>query len=203
MVKKRKAKLVFALVIFIYVIGLYLFYFKYVPLVKPLQITFVPILSIVLILTSIHSQWGSLFFIFTFPLINNLPYFFGISEPIPHAPTALVLFLFYFLGYLLYNLFPRSTISFKEPISKPLVLFSLAIFLSGIITFFRYANFYPFLSDYIYELITNAFGVTAGGAIMSVVFFSLNYLTEIAFFFIFLNTVKSRDLIKKLWLSFA
>ena len=197
MINNKKVKLILAAVIVIYIIGLYFFYFQYVPIVKPFQITFVPILFAILILTAIHFQWGSLFFIFTFPLINNLPYFFGIFENIPHAPTALVLFLFYFLGFLLYTLFHRSPISFKEPISKPLVLFSIAIFLSGVITFLRYSNFYPFLSDHIYELITSAFGVTAGGAIMSVVFFSLNYLTGIAFFFIFLNTVKSKDVLKK------
>jgi hypothetical protein len=197
MIKDKKAMLVLALVIVIYVIGLRLFYFIYVPLVKPFQMIFVPLLFIILILTSINSQWGILFFIFIFPLINSLPYFFGIFENTAHAPTALVLFLFYFLGFLLYTLFHRPAISFKEPISKPLVLFSITIFLSGIITFLRYSNFYPFLSDRIYELTTSTYGVTAGGAIMSIVFFSLNYLTGFAFFFIFLSTVKSRDFLKK------
>jgi hypothetical protein len=197
MIKNRRANLILALVIVIYTIGLYLFYFRYVPLVKPFQIALVPILLAILILTAIHSQWGTLLFIFAFPLINSLPYFFGIFENTPHAPTALVLFLFYFLGFLLHKLFYRSTISFKEPISKPLILFSITIFLSGIIAFLRYSNFYPFFSDRIYELTTSTYGVTAGGAIMSIVFFSLNYLTGFAFFFIFLNTVRSRDFIKK------
>ncbi len=197
MIKNRKTILILALIIVIYVLGLRLFYFRYVPLIKPFQIIFVPLLFIVLILTSVNYQWGFLFFIFTFPLINSLPYFFNIFENIPHAPTALVLFLFYFLGFLLYTFFHRSAISFKEPILKPLILFSIIIFLSGIITLLRYSNFYPFLGNRIYELTTNAHGVTAGGAIMSVVFFSLNYLTGLTFFFLILNTLKSKDFINK------
>ena len=59
-------------------------------------------------------------------------------------------------------------------------------------------NFFPFLTENVYELITNVNGVTAGGAIMSTVFSSLNYLTGFAFFFILFNTLKSKEFIKKL-----
>ena len=127
-----------------------------------------------------------------------MPYFFGIFEQTPHAPTALVLFLFYFLGLLVHNTLFKSELSFKHPIIKPMILFSIFILVSGIITFFRYANFYPFLSDYIYELITNVNGVTAGGAIMSLFFSSLNYLTGFAFLLVLLNLVKSEEFIKKI-----
>jgi len=178
-----------------YVLGLYFFYLRYVPLVKPFQIILIPVLSIVFTLTLINVQWGTIFFIFSFPLINNLPYFFDIFETTPHAPTALVLFLFYFMGWLAHNIFCQSYLSLKSPIFKPMILFLVLIFISGIITFFRYSNFFPFLSDYIYEHITNANGVTAGGAIMSTVFHSLNYLAGIAFFFILLNTIKSKNFI--------
>jgi len=37
---------------------------------------------------AINRTGGTLLFIFIFPLINNLPYFFGIAEPFPFAPTA-------------------------------------------------------------------------------------------------------------------
>jgi len=191
--KNIRASLLLFLAIVIYIMGLGLFYLRYVPLVQPFQTILVPILSTLLILTAINSRWGTLLFIFAFPLINSLPYFFGIFENTPHAPTALVLFLFYFLGFCLYTLFHRSTVYSKEPISNSLILFSAVISLSGVITFLRYSNFYPFLSDRIYELTTSVYGVTAGGAIMSVVFFSLNYLTGVAFFFVFLNTVRTRD----------
>jgi len=196
--KKPQISWVFLLFLIGFSLALYFFYFKYVPIVKPFQTILVPILFSVLILNSIKVEWGTLFFVFAFPLINNLPYFFGIAEPIPHAPTALVLFLFYFLGWLVHNTLFESEISLKIPIFKPMTIFSIFVLISGIITFFRYANFYPFLSDGVYELITNVNGVTAGGAIMSTVFFSLNYLTGFAFFFILLNTIKSKEFVKKI-----
>jgi len=181
----------------IYGASLYFFYLRYVPLVESFQAILAPVLFVVFVLTVFNIQWGVLFFVFAFPLINNLPYYFGIFEQTPHAPTALVLFLFFFLGWLVHNTLFRPELSLKNCIFKPIILFSIFMFISGIITFFRYANFYPFLSDYVYELITNVNGVTAGGAIMSSIFFSLNYLTGFAFFFILLNTAKSREFIKK------
>ncbi|MHA1724548.1 MAG: O-antigen ligase family protein [Promethearchaeota archaeon] len=195
---KDRDRLFFSGFTLIYLIALYFFYIKYVPFVKPFQFILIPFLFITFILTVFNIQWGILFFIFSFPLINNLPYFFGIFENTPHAPIALILFLFFFLGWLVRNIIFPSKLSFDYPIFKPMILFSILILTSAIITFFRYANFYPFLSDYIYELITNVNGVTAGGAIMSVVFSSLNYLTGFAFFFIVLNTVKTKEFINKI-----
>ena len=182
----------------VYSVILLFFYFRYVPLVTSFQAALIPILLIVFVLTVINFKWGILFFVFAFPLINNLPYFFGIYGNVPHAPVALVLFLVFFLGWLVNSIFSKSEITFNHPIFKPLILLSLLIFVSGIITFLRYANFFPFLTDYVYELVTNVNGVTAGGAIMSLVFFALNYLTGFAFFFILLNKVKEREFLKKI-----
>ena len=58
----------------VFLIIFYFFYKKYVPLVTPFQIALIPILFIVFILTIINIRWGILFFIFAFPLINNIPY---------------------------------------------------------------------------------------------------------------------------------
>lgn len=193
----RKTSLFFFSFSLIYVIALYNFYVRYVPLVKSFQIIFIPILFAVTILTTVNIQSGALFFIFSFPLINNLPYFFRIYEPVPHAPTALVLLLFFFLGWVLHYTWHKFEFSSHHSIFNPLVGFSIIIFISGLITFFRYANFYPFIGDYIYELITNTNGVTAGGAIMSTLFNLLSYLTGFAFFFIYLQIAKSDDFRKK------
>jgi len=180
----------------LYLIGLGLFYFKYVPLVASFQAALLPILLVTAGLTIFRLQWGTLFFVLAFPLINNLPYFFGFSE-IPHAPTALLLFLFYFLGWILRRPGPPSEPRNEQPIFRPLLLFSLIIGVSAVLTFLRYANFFPFQSDDIYELVTNAAGVTAGGAIFSTVLFSLNYLSGAAFFFIFLKAATSRAFLRK------
>jgi len=195
--KNLKSRQFFLLFIVTFTIGLYFFFMKYVPLVKSFQIVLAPLLLIVFVLTAFKAKWGTLFFIFCFPLINGLPYFFGIFEHTPHAPTALVLFLFYFLGWLVHPFLFRAAPAVRHPILRPMFLISLIILVSGVITVFRYTNFMPFLSDRVYELITNTNGVSAGGAIMSTLFFSLNYLTGFAFFFILLQSLNSQEYTKK------
>lgn len=198
MVKNQRFKFIFIFFSLVYLSGFCFFYYKYVPLIKSFQMILIPILFAILILTSINVRWGILFFVFAFPLINNLPYFFGIQGHIPHAPPALILFLVFFLGWMFNKFFSYSISNLNHPIFKPLIFFSLIIFVSGIITFFRYANFFPFISDKIYELIVNVNGVRAGGALMSDVFNFLNYLTGFILFFILFSTIKSKKFIKKL-----
>jgi hypothetical protein len=180
----------------IYAVSLIFFYYKYVPLVEPFQIILLPVLCLTAFLAWVNIEAGTLFFIFAFPLINNLPYFFGIYEPLPHAPTALVLFLFFFLGYL----FRRGSLTTKyhldQTIVKPITIFSLLVFVSGLITFFRFANFFPFLSPRIYDLVTNIHGTRSGGAVMSIIFQALNYLTGLAFFLIFLKILQSKKYLR-------
>jgi len=192
----RRIIFLFAFVIF--AAGLYGFYIKYVPLIRPFQLVLLPLLLIVSVLTAADLNRGTLLFIFLFPLVNSLPYFFGIFEQTPHGPSALVLFLFYFWGWLLHNALFTPPLSFKHPLFRPMILFSILVSVSGIITFLRYAHFYPFLADDIYELSTNVRGVTSGGAMMSTLFFALNYLTGFAFFFILSSTIKNKDFIRKI-----
>jgi O-antigen ligase len=180
-----------ALILFCLAGGVF-FYYKYVPLIPYFQLALIPILCAAAVLTAANIRWGVLFFVFSFPLVNNLPYFFGINERTPHAPTALVLFMAFFLGWLVGRVFAQPAATSLHRIFKPLALFSALILLSAIITFFRYANFFPFLSERICELIVNARDVRAGGALMSVVFSSLNYLSGFLFFFILYTTVKTR-----------
>jgi hypothetical protein len=198
MEKSLKDRVAYLVVFLIYLALLCFFYNKYIPLHKSFQIALIPVLLLIFVSTCIRVRSGILIFVFFFPLINNLPYFFGIDENIPHASTALALFLFFFLGWLFhYVLFP-SKISFNHPVFKPLILFGSVVFISGIITFFRYANFFPFASGNFHDLIVNVIGVRAGGAIMSDVFCCMNYLTGFLFFIILFNTIKSKGFAKQL-----
>ncbi len=175
-----------------YCAGLAFFYYKYVPLVLPFQFVLVPILLLAAGLTWVDLRRGTLFFLFAFPLINNLPYFFGIHEPAPLAPTALVVFLFFFLGVLL-NRDPAKKEDVLGPLlTSPLFVFALVVAVSAVVTIFRYTNFFPFRGGTIYEIKVNTFGVSAGGAIMSVVFQSLTYLTGLAFFWILSKTLRTK-----------
>jgi hypothetical protein len=88
--------------------------------------------------------------------------------------------------------------SSKYAIYRPMLLFSLLTLISGLITFFRYSNFFPFTTDSIYELVTNAFGVSAGGAIMSIVFNVLSYITGLGFFFFLSQEIQSKEFVRKI-----
>lgn len=182
----------------LYSAALLAFYLKYVPLVKPFQLILLPVLLIVLVLTVIRLEKGLIFFVFIFPLINGLPYFFGFFEQVAHAPTALLVFLFFFLGCLIHMCFSPSLPLTRPPISTPMIILAVVLALSGFITFLRYANFFPFLVDSIYELTTNVTGVTTGGAIMSSLFSALNYISGFVFFFIIYHILRNSDILEKI-----
>lgn len=179
-------------------IGLAVFYLRYVPLVPAFQAALVPFLVLVCVTTAVRPRWGIPVFIFLFPLINNLPYVFGIHEPLPHAPAALVLFLFFFWGWLVHHAAGGELPDLRRPVFRPLSLFAAIVGVSGLITFWKYANFVPFRSDAVYELVVNVEGVTAGGALMSTVFFALNYLTGIAFFAVLAGAIRTREFARRI-----
>jgi O-antigen ligase len=195
---KNKIRYPSLLLSFLYILGIYFFYIKYVPLIPKFQYVLFPILLLVTLVTAFNLEVGGLCFIFFFPLINSLPYFFEIYENTPHAPTALVLFLAYFLGILLRTAFFKDKFDLRLQVFQPMILFLSLVLISGIFTFLRYANFYPILSNSIYELTTNTYGVSAGGAIMSVIFSSLNYMTSFVFFFLMVNQLKSKNAVNKI-----
>jgi len=177
------------------------FYWKYVPLVKPFQLVLLPVLLAAAALTAARVELGILFFVLAFPLVNGLPYFFGIYEDIPHAPVALVLFLAFFLGALLHAAFSGAPPRVRSPLFKPLGLLFGVIVISAVITALRYTNFFPFLAADIHELAVNVNEVRAGGAVMSVLFNFLNYVTGFAFLVILLPALKSKDYVRALLLT--
>ncbi|MBN2207616.1 MAG: hypothetical protein JW742_09450, partial [Candidatus Aminicenantes bacterium] len=156
------------------------------------QAALAPILAAGLILTAWNARRGVLFFVGAFPLVNSLPYFFGIAEPLPFAPTSLVLFLFVFLGYLLGGTEKERTGALPGRLKTPLLAWTLLVIVSATITALRYADFFPFRGRRFYELTVNVYGVRAGGALMSVVLTSLTYLTGLAFFWMLSRTLKER-----------
>jgi hypothetical protein len=173
------------------------FYDKYVPLVKSFQIALIPVLFAVFLTTIINRTGGTLLFIFAFPLINNLPYFFGIAEPIPITPTALVLGLIYLWARLIGSLIIAPKLPRYHPIFGPMSLFVVLVIVSALVTFLRYANFYPIGSDRIYELTTNIHRVTSGGAIRSALFTALSDLTAIGVFLALITSLNSSVLVRQ------
>jgi len=181
------------LAILLYVSGLAFFYRGYVPLAASFQVVFVPILVAGGYLAWKDLRKGTLFFIGAFPLVNSLPYFFGIAEPLPFAPPALVLFLFVFLGFLLRRRELDGGPALPLRLKAPLLSFGFLVFVSAAVTAYRYANFFPFLSPRFLELTVNAYGVRAGGALMSVILTAATYLTGMAFFWILSRTLRTKQ----------
>jgi O-antigen ligase len=198
----RRRFLIFLLTA-LYGAGFALFYYRYVPLVPGFQAVFVPILLATLILTASRLARGILFFTFAFPLVNILPYLFGIYGHIPHAPAALVLVLALAGGWLLNSLFsgsPRMPVAVEKDrsIFRPLVLLGMILFISGLVTFIRYTNFFPLRAEGITEWIVNDNLGRAGGALMSVVFSLLSYLAGFFYFILLLRILRSRETAQKI-----
>ena len=186
-------------------LGFLLFYQKYVPLVLPFQLALAPAVFACFLLTAIRLEWGILSFVFLVPLVNNLPYLFGIYEDIPHAPTALVLVLGFVLGWLVRLARGDSPPRPSLPFLRPLGLFLTLVAASGLVTLFRYADFFPIRADGIYEFIVNVKGVRAGGAMMSTAFSWLNYWSGPLVFLIVFSRLHSPQFRRRvlLWLSIA
>jgi len=81
---------------------------KYIPLVPGFLAVLAPVSLLLLLLTAWDKEKGIVLFVFLFPLLNSLPYFFNLFEHIPQAPIALVLFLFFFMGWSLNAFFSRQ-----------------------------------------------------------------------------------------------
>jgi O-antigen ligase len=177
------------------------FYYLYVPLGTSFQAILVPLLVLTAVVTLINREWGLLLFIFCVPLINCLPYFFGIGMRVSHAPTALVLFLVFSPAWFLSGFRTAGGLRWERDVARPLFLLILVAGISAAITAWRFSNFYPILSSHFRDLIVNANAVRAGGAIMSTVMSFLNYATGFIFFGIVVATVRSRDLIRKILLT--
>ena len=195
---KINFKVHYLILFLLYAGGLAFFYYKYVPLVTNYQLVLLPLLILSFLLAVINLEIGLFYFIFLFPLVNHLPYHFGLFQNIPQAPPSLLLFLFLLGGFLFRQAFGHQTLHFHfEPqLKNLLILFLLLISSSALVAFLRYTNFFPFLSPGLYELIVNQNKVTAGGAIMSVIFSGLNYLCGITFFFLLSFSFYKKNILK-------
>lgn len=202
-IKSKAASLACSsLLIAVYILFLIHFYYTYVPLISSFQSALAPCLFITLILTLAKIEWGLLAFIFLFPLINFLPYIFHIYEEIPHAPTSLVLFLFFLLGWTIRKVFSQAKGFFaSHPLHPILTLYLIFILISGLITFLRYSNFSPLLTTGFPELVVNIDGVRAGGARMSVLFSSLNLASGLLFSVLLWPYLQEKDFRKKATLT--
>jgi hypothetical protein len=196
----RRAVKILALIV--YGIFFVWFYYRYVPLIPAYQAVLAPILVFLLVRTATDARKGLLAFSFIFPLINVLPYFFGIDERIPHAPAALVAFLVFVMGRMTGRIFADPPSS-KAPIGLPLKLLAAWGGMSALITFLRYMDFFPWAAPGIHELKVNVAGLSAGGARMSVIFTSASLLSGIAMFAFFRQASADKGFMRRLVIVFS
>ncbi|MBM3284404.1 MAG: O-antigen ligase family protein, partial [Candidatus Aminicenantes bacterium] len=198
---RRRGRVVTALAALAAAAAYAFFYYKYVPLVPGFQAILAPVLAGVFLATYSSVERGLLALVFVLPLINNLPYWFGIHLQTPHAPTALPLILTFGLGLIVRKaVFPSGPDAPCRPLPlrRPIAGLSALIVLSAVINLLRHMDFFPFRSDGILELVVNAGGVRAGGAIMSTVFSSLSYLTGFFLFAAVYRAAENRAFIHRL-----
>ena len=193
----RKLVLLFFAVFFAW------FYYRYVPLIPAYQAALAPLLVLIIAAAAARPRTGLLVFTFVFPLVNGLPYFFAIDELIPHAPTALVVFLAFVLGRLIGRVLADPLPPRKACLPPALVLLASWGGLSALITAFRYSDFFPVGASRIFEFKVNAAGLSAGGARMSVVFSALSLLSGIGMFKLFSSAAADKEFMKRLLFVFS
>lgn len=173
------------------------FYYKYVPLVPGFQAVLVPVLLAAAGAALLSRRLGLLAFTFLFPLVNILPYFFGLHDPLPHAPAALVLGLAFLLGALFREAVRPARLDFGPSVVRPMMVLAALATVSALVTFLRFANFAPFLSSGAYELAVNVNGTRAGGGMMSTVFNFLSYGTGFLVFLVAVPELRDRAFLRK------
>ncbi|MBM3294294.1 MAG: O-antigen ligase family protein, partial [Candidatus Aminicenantes bacterium] len=190
----------------LYVLAFGAFYRKYVPLIPGFQAAFLPVGLLVAGLTAWKPALGGAAFLGAFPLVNNWPYFFGVQQDTPHAPTSLVLALFLFLGLFLRGALGAAA-SGRGPeregeipgsaVDFPLRFAAAVVAVSAVVAYWKWTHFYPLRADGIYELTANVNGVTTGGARMSTIFSALSYLAGFALFAFFVALFQERKARRK------
>ena len=161
---------------------------------------FTSLLCLIVFLISVYNlKSGLYFFIFLVPLLNFLPYVFGVS----YFPIILFLFFSLFLGFLA----NKGSIRNKEYIENKFIftykkinllifLLIIILFISSIITTFRYSNFFPFFTNNYYNLNVNINGLKSNEAIFLTIGSFFNYISGIGFLFLILNIIDNFDDIK-------
>lgn len=137
------------------------------------------LLCIVFIITAFKPKIGLYLFIFFIPLLNSLTTILGIRP----VPTLLFIFFGFFLGFILsfFEKDYRNRLNltqcyyYDRDISIASIVFLIILIISLGITVFRYANFYPFLTNNYYNLFVNNENSLSSSTIPWVVSYFFNY----------------------------
>jgi putative inorganic carbon (hco3(-)) transporter len=153
------------------------------------------------LITIINVKWGLYIFIFFIPLLNTLTTILEVNP----IDFPMILFFAFFLGFIcnylqsIYYeklLFLRKRNGFDREILIVIVVFSVICFFSALISIFRYANFYPFITNNYYNLKAAREQFDSTGAILWTNKFFFNYISGfLAAFAVFNICKKLKDIV--------
>jgi len=170
---KSKHRLFLYLGIVLYGLAYGVLYYKYVPRVLGFQLVLIPLVVVTVIVTVNSIRNGTLLVVFLIPVGSSLPYFYGLSGFNP------LVFIFYgfVLGLLLHKTVHVERLGARRnPLFVPVVGASAVLIVSAVVTFWRYANFFPLNGGAVYDLAVNVLNVSAGEAMRRVLLDVLNWL---------------------------
>ncbi len=159
------------------------------------------LILIIFIISCYKIKTGLYLFIFFIPLLNSLNTILRTSG----ADIILFLFLSLFMGFIVNKYKDRTDIfcgyhlkriQYDRELYIPVVLFSLLVFMSCIITVYKYLNFLPFLSSKFNNLAVNLSWVRSENAIYWTLKWGFNAIVGIGLSLIIFNAFrKTRDVI--------
>jgi len=176
-----------------YLLAFILFYYKYVPQIRSVQLIMLSIILYLVVSTSHSIQVGTLSLIVLIPLTNSLPNFYNFSAFSP----LLFFFYAYVLGVLVHQILHPTQMNLRNPFFLPLLGASVVLILSILFTFWRFTNFFPLYLNSIHDFAVNVLNVTAGEAIRRVLLDFLNYFAGFIWFVLLINVLKTKEAIKK------
>ena len=198
---KRKSHKEIAINIIAFLLAYIIIFFYQLKIIRNDQLgVFTNTLCLIIFIISIYKiKFGLYFFIFLVPLLNFLPYAFGTS----YFPVILFLFFSLFLGFLV-NKGSINNKEYKEnkyvskikKINLLIFLITVILFISSIITIFRYSNFFPFFTNNYYNLNVNIDGLKSNDAIFLIIGSFFNYVSGIGFLLLILNIIDNFDDVK-------
>ena len=158
------------------------------------------ILSLIIFLISIYNiKFGLYFFILLTPLVNFLPRVFKEND----FPVLLFLFFSLFLGFIVNNWLARlegkkrnNFFVKDQKVSLTILTIIILLFISLIITIFRYSNFFPFFIPRYVNLSVNVNGLVSNDAISLVIGSFFNNICGPVLLILILNILDNFDDIK-------
>lgn len=157
---------------------------------------------IIFILSVFRIKFGLYLFIFLIPLLNSLTTILGIKT----VQSILFLFFSLVLGFIVNNVKnivnqgvdkAEGKLVFDSEITKPVLIFIIIFTISSLVVIYRYANYFPFITNRYYDLVVNVNGIRSTGSIFWTIRFFFNYIIGFALLFIIFNVLDEvKDIVK-------